>query len=594
MLFPTESNQLEQFDQSEQCDHKQLGQSEQLDQPEQLNQKQLDKPQVQSQTRLEPATEHSQRIIEQTPEQTASEIYSQRLGELKDKQKLQQALVQQNANQALLQATNALQQASTALLEVSKALQQTTDAKLESLSSHEPGAAIGKVTAPVTAPKDSDPNLSSASSQAAQVAKDIQAAQDIQAPNDPQACETAQAPASDTLVKCGISRADLERREQEAVEESASVRFDDGMFAHGNFTKIATETIQVSPTKEPLSQRLTNLLKGASRNQGPRQPLTTEEYGRITRRTIIAAICVAVSLIVTKLAVTIASNSISLFASLMDSMFDILSSVANFVILRQALKPADKDHEFGHGKFEYIGVFGQAVFIGTLAIGLIVNTISRFRSPVAIEYALPSLIVLLITIVVTFVLVRYQQKQIERTGSDVLKADQAHYTFDLLMNSAVALAILAALWGWYFVDALLALVIAIYMIKTVYDMLKICYAGFTDAAISAEDQRIVYEIIALHPQVIACHDLKTRQAAHTRYIQCHLELANSLSLQEAHDIMDEIETAILSFFPNASLHLHPEPTAVASAERAGTYIAKENQALISELKAKLETTSEGN
>ncbi|MFC6276332.1 cation diffusion facilitator family transporter [Psittacicella hinzii] len=308
--------------------------------------------------------------------------------------------------------------------------------------------------------------------------------------------------------------------------------------------------------------------------------LSPEAYKRTVSRASFAAICTALTLIVIKFAVVVMSNSISLYASLMDSVFDVVCSIVNLLILRKALKPADDDHTFGHGKLEYFGILGQSIFIGTLAVMLIVSAVQRFSTPVPIEKTTASVIILIISILMTAILVAYQQKIINLTNSEMIKVDQAHYKMDCLMNGSVALAIIFAHYGYAKVDLILAIAIGVYMLWSVYGMLKTAFDGLTDRALPASDIELIELTIQKHPRVLGIHELRTRQAANTKYIQFHLELDNNILLREAHDICDEIETTLQAVFPDALVTIHPEPIQVAQQEAQGNYQAKRDLELI--------------
>ncbi|RIY31379.1 hypothetical protein CKF54_06770 [Psittacicella hinzii] len=311
-----------------------------------------------------------------------------------------------------------------------------------------------------------------------------------------------------------------------------------------------------------------------------KQPLSAEDYKRIVGKASVAAICTAFSLILIKLVVVIMSNSISLYASLMDSVFDVTCSLINFIILRKALKPADVDHTFGHGKLEYFGILGQSIFIGTLAIMLIISAVNRFSTPVPIEKTTLSVVILIITIMVTAGLVAYQQRIINLTGSKMIQVDQAHYKMDCFMNGSVAIAMIFAHFGYAKVDLILAIIIGLYMLYSVYEMLKTAVDGLTDKVLPEEDLKLIELTINKHPKVIGIHELRTRQAANTKYIQFHLELDNDILLREAHDICDELETTLLAVFPDAMITIHPEPQSVAKLEAEGRYQAKTDEGLI--------------
>lgn len=303
-------------------------------------------------------------------------------------------------------------------------------------------------------------------------------------------------------------------------------------------------------------------------------------FKKMVSRASMAAICVAFFLILIKLVVVVLSNSISLYASLMDSVFDLLCSFLNFMVLKQALKPADDNHSFGHGKYEYFGIIVQSVFIGTSSIFLFISSINRFKNPMPIENGAISLVILAISIVVTFALIAYQARIIKITNSQMIKVDRTHYQMDLFMNSAVAVAVACSYFGYVAVDNILAIVISLYMFYSVLGMLKTAFLGLTDVSLPDEELALINKIAAQHPQVLGIHDLRTRQASNTKYVQFHVEMSDSATLKEAHDICDELETAIQNAFPDIHLIIHPEPSSVVALEKTGEYQAKVNHDLI--------------
>lgn len=320
--------------------------------------------------------------------------------------------------------------------------------------------------------------------------------------------------------------------------------------------------------------------------------LSAEEYRKLTAKVSKVAIIIASIMIVIKAFATIISHSISLSAALLDSVFDLACSLMNYFILRQASKPADDDHQFGHGKIEYFGTLGQSLFISTTAIFLILNAIDRFNHPQEITSTGFSIAILGVSMLLTLVLVLYQQKVIQLTNSQLVKSDQAHYKMDFLLNGSVMIAIVFASIGYSKVDVVLAILIALYMIWSMVGVLKTAFDGLTDKVLPEEDIKNIQYILDHHPQVLAYHDLRTRQSANTKHIQFHLELADTLTLRETHDICDEIEHALMGLFTDALITIHPEPKSVAQAEQAGTYQPKTNPELEKLVKECLESSAE--
>src|SRR5215472_16238152 len=136
-------------------------------------------------------------------------------------------------------------------------------------------------------------------------------------------------------------------------------------------------------------------------------------------------------MIVVKLGAWLATDSVSLLSSLLDSLLDGAASLVNLVAVRQALAPADREHRFGHGKAEPLASLGQAAFIAGSALILLIQALQHLLTPSPVSHADIGIAVMVFAIVVTFILVRYQNYVVRRTGSLVVSADELHYRADL-------------------------------------------------------------------------------------------------------------------------------------------------------------------
>lgn len=281
------------------------------------------------------------------------------------------------------------------------------------------------------------------------------------------------------------------------------------------------------------------------------------------RRASQLALAVAGVLVFTKASVWLASGSLSMLSTLVDSLLDVGISLVNFFAVRAALTPADHEHRFGHGKAEALAALGQAVFIVASSCFLVYAAIGRFSEPVPIQNELLGILAMLAAIIATFLLVTFQRFVIRQTGSLAISADRMHYETDILVNLGVMLALIIE-WqfGKYWVDPLFAIIIAFYMLFSSRKILITALDVLLDREINEADRNVIVGIIRAEPQAHDFHDLRTRAAGPHYFIQFHLELDKDMSLEAAHDVTDRIEQAIIKAFPQAHVSIHQEPAGI--------------------------------
>jgi len=281
---------------------------------------------------------------------------------------------------------------------------------------------------------------------------------------------------------------------------------------------------------------------------------------RLKKLATYAAVAVASLLIAIKAWAWVATGSVAMFASLVDSSLDLLASGLNLLAVRHALTPADREHRFGHGKAEAIAGLGQAAFIAGSSAFLIFQSVERIVDPHAVPQSVFAVAVMLISIAFTLALVMFQRFVIARTRSLAIGADSLHYVGDLAMNAGVIVALVLAGWlGWSVADPLIGLAIACIIGWGAVLILRASYDELMDREFADSERARIKEIVKQHAAVISLHDLRTRHSGHHAFIQLHLELAAEMSLVEAHRISDEVEEAIRLAFPDAEVFIHQDP-----------------------------------
>ena len=282
--------------------------------------------------------------------------------------------------------------------------------------------------------------------------------------------------------------------------------------------------------------------------------------GRLLRLATYASVTTAMVLIAGKLAAALLTGSVSVLASLVDSMMDAAASIINLLAVRYSLQPPDREHRFGHGKAEPLAGMAQAAFIAGSAVFLILHAVDRLLHPQPMNDALVGVGVLLFAIAATVALLLFQHHVIRLTRSTAIRADALHYATDLLTNTATILALGLAMLGWPLADPVFAIGIALYILYSAGHIGHEAIQLLMDHELPPEVHARIKEVARSHVRVHGIHDIRTRRSGQTYFIQLHLMLDDQMPLVEAHQVADEVEAAIMAAFPNADVLIHEDPT----------------------------------
>lgn len=288
--------------------------------------------------------------------------------------------------------------------------------------------------------------------------------------------------------------------------------------------------------------------------------LTPDDKARWLRLASNASVLVALMLIGLKAWAWVASDSVALMASLIDSVMDSAASLINLLAIRYALVPADDEHRFGHGKAEALAGLGQAAFICGSAAFLMLHAFERILNPVPLTDTGLGIAVMLVSIAATAVLVVIQRIAIRKTGSTAIKADSLHYVGDLLVNASIIVALLAAAAGYDRVDPWFGVVIAVYIVWNAWEIAREAFAHLLDREVGDEVRAEILRLVESKPGVTGVHDLRTRLSGHQMFVQLHLEIGRDTPLWRAHEIAEDVELSILARFPNADVIVHEDPS----------------------------------
>ena len=278
-------------------------------------------------------------------------------------------------------------------------------------------------------------------------------------------------------------------------------------------------------------------------------------------------------LIVLKLLAGSLSGSVSIISEAIHSFLDLLASIIAYFAVKLSRKRPDKNHPYGHGKVENVSGIIEALLILIAAIWIIYEAIDKINVENKVEYYWLGIIIMLISAVVNFFVSRRLYKVAKETDSIALEADALHLKTDVYTSLGVAIALIF-IWftGFQLLDPIIAIIIALIILKEVFVLIKNAYTPLIDTTLPDDEIKIIKNSIKVHykPNMIISN-LRTRKSGSDRYIDITLQLPGSLSVTESHELCDLIEDEIKNNLTLAEVNIHIEPIEINNDKRSRIY-----------------------
>jgi len=265
-------------------------------------------------------------------------------------------------------------------------------------------------------------------------------------------------------------------------------------------------------------------------------------------------------LVLFKLAAGLVTGSVSVLSEAVHSAVDLLASGIAFFSVRASEVPADERHPYGHGKIENVsGVIEGMLIFG--ASGLILShALQKFREPEPISYQGLAIAVMAISGGLNWGVSRYLFRVARETESVALEADAHHLNVDVLTSFGVFVGlVIGALTGWTFLDPLIALGIALFILSVAWKLTREAGAPLLDHRLPDSEIRRIQDILDADARVLGYHKVRARRSGATRHVDLHLQLDPEMNLMEAHRVAEEVEDQIRDAFPAVHVITHVEP-----------------------------------
>ncbi len=280
------------------------------------------------------------------------------------------------------------------------------------------------------------------------------------------------------------------------------------------------------------------------------------------KKFIYLAIAAAIATISLKLFAYFLTGSVGLFSDALESCVNLIAAVVALFMITLAEKPADEEHAFGHHKAEYFSSAIEGGLIALAAFSIIWSAIPRISHPQPLENVGVGLLVAVaasgINLAVGMILIKNGRKN----HSITLEADGKHLMTDVYTSIGVLIGIgLVKFTGFLVLDGIVAVGVAINILWTGYQLMHRSAQGLLDSAIpETERKEIIDTLTKFKDQNLEYHSLMTRQAGQRKFVSLHVLLPGQLSIQEGHDMVENIEKAIRNLFSSpVTVFTHLEP-----------------------------------
>ena len=289
-----------------------------------------------------------------------------------------------------------------------------------------------------------------------------------------------------------------------------------------------------------------------------------------SRRLAAINIAVAALVVALKYWAYLETHSVALYSDALESIVNIMTAVAAAFAVRLASQPPDRHHQFGHHKAEYLAAITEGVLIVLAAILIIRAAVAALTSDDVMHLSTLGVGLNIAALILNggWAWVLITQGRANR--SPALVADGWHLVSDVATSLGVIVGLLlAVVTGWQKMDAVLALVVACYILWAGGRLLRESMSGLMDEAVTADVGKQISAVIASNGEgAIEVHDIRTRIAGRVTFIEFHLVVPGKMTVRAAHDICDRLENALVEAQPGSEVIIHIEPEGEAGAKGA--------------------------
>lgn len=277
------------------------------------------------------------------------------------------------------------------------------------------------------------------------------------------------------------------------------------------------------------------------------------------KKAAMSSIVAAVFLTTMKFVVGILTFSLGIISEAIHSLLDLLAAIITYVSVSISDKPADKEHQYGHGKIENLSAFLESVLLVITCGWIIYEAVGRLTSNNAdVKVTVWSYGVVIISMIIDISRSRMLFKAAKHNNSQALEADAIHFSTDILSSAVVLVGLICSHFGYYKADAISAIGVAIIVLGISYRLGKRAIDVLLDRVPDGLTEK-VEEHLREEKDIISFHDLKIRVAGPDTFVKVNVHIRPNIELTAAHDICDRIEKNICTLIPRCEIIVHAEP-----------------------------------
>jgi cation diffusion facilitator family transporter len=251
---------------------------------------------------------------------------------------------------------------------------------------------------------------------------------------------------------------------------------------------------------------------------------------------------------------------LGILSEALHSALDMVAAVITLFSVRVSDKPADKEHNYGHGKVENLSALIETLLLLVTCVWIIYEAVHRLvTGNTHIEVSVWSYVVVISSIIIDYSRSRALYRVAKKHNSQALEADALHFSTDIWSSSVVLFGLIAYQFlGWYAADSIAALFVAVIVLYVSYKLGKKAIDVLLDRSPKNTPQ-VVREILSTYPEVLKYHSLKARTAGADTFIKFNAHFNPDLSLRDVHLVCDKIEAEIQSRITRSEVYIHAEP-----------------------------------
>lgn len=269
------------------------------------------------------------------------------------------------------------------------------------------------------------------------------------------------------------------------------------------------------------------------------------------------------SLVVFKIISGLAMGSVSVLSEAIHSGIDLVASLVAFISIRKSVEPADSEHPYGHGKFENISGFFEAILIFVAAGMILIEALKKLLHPASVEKIDWGIAVMMISTIINAFVSISLFRIAKRENSIALEADAMHLSVDVFTSLGVCIGLIVIRFtGLAILDPVIAILVAGMILKAAWDLTRKSLDDLADKSLPENELVQIKEILAKYPQIKGFHKMRSRKSGNRRELDFHIKIEKSTLLEKAHDLCDLVESDIKKVLPGTNILIHVEPARV--------------------------------